>query len=132
VIARTTGPNNGSLTISGTNPTFPITRQNNTTTDFKSGTVLNKVGRTTGWTQGPVVGSCVHTNVFGSNFTLLCQTFVQAGVGGGDSGSPVFEIRSGGRVELVGILWGGSGSSLYVFSPLKQIRDELGPLVATQ
>jgi hypothetical protein len=40
-------------------------------------------------------------------------------------------IDGGRRVTLVGILWGGSGSSLYVFSPLKQIQDELGAFRAT-
>jgi hypothetical protein len=130
-IAQTTGPNNGSITVSTTNPTFSITSQDNVTTNFPVGTPLNKVGRTTGWTQGGVLASCVHTNVFGSNYTLLCQTFVGAGVGGGDSGSPVFQITRRKDVKLVGILWGGSGSSLYVFSPLKQIRDELGAFAAT-
>jgi hypothetical protein len=92
---------------------------------------VNKIGRTSGWTQGEIVATCVHTNVFGSNITQLCQTFVSAGVAAGDSGSPVFVIDGGRRVTLVGILWGGSGSSLYVFSPLKQIQDELGAFRAT-
>ncbi|HUF26416.1 MAG TPA: hypothetical protein VMM18_05470, partial [Gemmatimonadaceae bacterium] len=35
-------------------------------------------------------------------------------------------------VTLVGILWGGSSSGdLFVFSPLKNIQDELGALTAT-
>ena len=97
-------------------------------------------GRDTCVTQGnrnitfiscEIVATCVHTNVFGSNITQLCQTFVSAGVAGGDSGSPVFVIDGGRRVTLIGILWGGSGSSLYVFSPLKNIQDELGSFVAT-
>lgn len=128
VIARTTGANNGSITVDGT---FTISNQDNATTSFELGTVVNKIGRTSGWTQGEIVATCVHTNVFGSNITQLCQTFVSAGVAGGDSGSPVFVINSGRRVTLVGILWGGSGSSLFVFSPLKQIRDELGAFTAT-
>jgi hypothetical protein len=128
VIARTTGANNGSITVDGA---FSISDQDNATTSFELGTVVNKIGRTSGWTQGEIVATCVHTNVFGSNITQLCQTFVSAGVAGGDSGSPVFQINGGRRVTLVGILWGGSGSSLYVFSPLKQIRDELGAFTAT-
>jgi hypothetical protein len=131
LIARTTGPNNGSLTVDAENPFFEITSQDNSTTSFKISTVLNKVGRTSGWTQGAIIATCVHTNVFGSNFTQLCQTFVRAGVLGGDSGSPVFEISGRDRAKLIGILWGGSGSSLYVFSPLKQIQDELGSVTAT-
>ena len=54
------------------------------------GQTVNKVGRTTGWTQGLVTNTCVNTGVSGSNIVQLCQTFVSAGVGGGDSGSPVF------------------------------------------
>jgi hypothetical protein len=135
LIARTTGPNNGSLMVDDANPFFSITSQDNSTTSFKIRTVVNKVGRTTGWTQGEIVATCVHTNVFGSNFTQLCQTFVRNPnariVAGGDSGSPVFETSGRDRAKLIGILWGGSGSSLYVFSPLKQIQDELGAFTAT-
>jgi hypothetical protein len=131
LIARTTGPNNRSITVDDRNPFFEITSQDNSTTSFKIGTVVNKIGRTSGWTQGAIIATCVHTNVFGSNFTQLCQTFVRAGVLGGDSGSPVFEISGRDRAKLIGILWGGSGSSLYVFSPLKQIQDELGSVTAT-
>ncbi|MGQ0701551.1 MAG: hypothetical protein ACT4PM_00280 [Gemmatimonadales bacterium] len=132
VIAKTSGPNNGSITVTGS---FTITSQDNTSTNF-SGTV-NKVGRTTGWTQGSVVGTCVTVNVSGTNITQLCQTLVQdpggaTVVGGGDSGSNVFKITSGDNVQLIGILWGGSADNeLFVFSPLKNIRDELGPIIAT-
>jgi len=131
-IAKTSGPNNGSLEVTGA---FTITSQDNTSTSF-AGTV-NKVGRTTGWTQGNVTNTCVNVNVSGSNITQLCQTIVQnpggaVVVGGGDSGSGVFRITSGDNVQLLGILWGGSSDNkLFVFSPLKQIRDELGAITAT-
>jgi hypothetical protein len=134
VIAKTSAPNNNSINVTGT---FTITQQDNTTTRFSIGTTVNKVGRTTGWTQGNVTGTCVNTNVSGSNITQLCQTFVEnpggaVVVGGGDSGSNVFRITSGTNAQLVGILWGGNGSgTLFVFSPLKQIRDELGALTTT-
>ena len=133
-IAKTSGPNNGSLTVTGA---FTVGTQDNTTTSFPAGATVNKVGRTTGWTQGNVTNTCVNTNVSGSTITLLCQTFVQdpggaVVVGGGDSGSNVFRITAGDVVELVGILWGGNNSgTLFVFSPLKQVRDELGPVIAT-
>lgn len=123
-IAKTTGPNNGSLTTSGS---FSITGER-LDTNFIVGTVVNKVGRTTGWTQGRVSNTCVTTGVSGTNVAQICQTFVEAGVGGGDSGSPVFIITSGDNVELAGILWGGSGSSLFVFSPLRNIEREIGSL----
>jgi hypothetical protein len=133
-ILRTSGPNNGDLNVTGV---FTITQQDNETTNFPVGMVVNKVGRTTGWTQGEVTRSCVHTGVFGSNTVLLCQTFVSnpagaAVVGGGDSGSGVFSIRGRDNVRLLGILWGGSGSTTFVFSPLKSIQDELGAVTATR
>lgn len=128
-IAKTTGANNNSIMVDGL---FTITSQDNAGTGAPVGTTVSKVGRTSGWTRGPVTNSCVHTNVFGSNITQLCQTFVAAGVRAGDSGSPVFKSKGGRRVELLGILWGGSGDgSLYVFSPLNQIQQELGSFTAT-
>ena len=134
-ILKTTGVNNGSLTVGGV---FTVTAQDNSTTSFPIGTVVNKVGRTTGWTQGSVTRTCVNTAVSGSNIAQLCQTFVaNAGgasvVGGGDSGSGVFRITSGDNVTLVGILWGGSSDNkTFVFSPLKQIQQELGSVTATK
>lgn len=90
------------------------------------GEVLDKVGRTTGWTRGPVVGTCIDTGVSGVNprVVVLCQDFVQSAVGGGDSGSPVFAQNGVNRpVTLYGILWGGGGNT-FVFSALENIRAE--------
>jgi hypothetical protein len=130
VIAATTGVNNGSLTTSGT---LSVTAQDNTSTSF-SGDV-DKVGRTTGWTRGTVTNSCVTVNVSGSNVQQLCQVIVTNPsatiVSGGDSGSGVFKVTSGTNVTLVGILWGGSGTNTFVFSPLKNVQDELGGLTGT-
>lgn len=128
-IAKTTAINTGSLTVNGS---FDITSQNNTGTTF-SGT-MQKVGRTTGWSSGSVTNTCVNVNVGGTNITLLCQTIVQNPgtviVQGGDSGSPVFTGSS--NVALQGILWGGNQSGdMFVFSPLKNIIDELGSMNAT-
>jgi len=135
IIAKTSGPNNGSLNVTGN---FTITSQDNTTTSFGIGTTVNKVGRTTGWTQGNVTQTCVNVNVSGSTITQLCQSIVQnpggaVVIGGGDSGSQMFQITSGDNVTLVGIAWGGNSSgTMLVFSPFKQIQQELGSLVATQ
>ena len=124
-IARTTGPNNGSLEIAGE---FSIGGQGAATV----GQTANKVGRTTGWTQGEVTRTCVNTGVSGSNIVLLCQDFVENNgqiVAGGDSGSPVFRINSSGRVTLLGNLWGGNSSgTLFVYSPIANIERELGQL----
>jgi hypothetical protein len=123
-IARPDGVNTGSLTIAGSFRVVGEAPSNATV-----GETLNKVGRTTGWSQGPVTRSCVHTGVFGSNILLLCQDFVRASVAGGDSGSPVFRITDTNDVQLYGILWGGGGSD-FVYSPMANIQrvGELGPL----
>ena len=135
ILKTMTGPNTGDLNVASTG--FTITSQDNTTSNFTIGLVVNKVGRTTGWTQGQVTRTCVNTSVSGSNIMQLCQTFVENAngatvVGGGDSGSGVFEITDGDNVKLMGILWGGSSDNkLFVFSPLKQIQQELGSVTAT-
>ena len=120
----------GTLEVSGV---FTVTGQNTTATKYAVGTIVNKVGRTTGWSQGKVTNTCVNTSVSGSQITQLCQTFVSAAVGSGDSGSPVFSISSGDNVTLVGILWGGSSDNkTFVFSPLAQVVQELGEMTATK
>jgi len=121
-IAKTTGPNNGSLTIAGT---FSISGEGGEV----AGDVANKIGRTTGWTSGEITNTCVTTGVFGSNVALICQNFVSAGVGGGDSGSDVFLQMGASRARLLGVLWGGnSAGTLFVYSPLANVEQELGPL----
>jgi len=127
-LARTTGPNNGALEIAGS---FTIVSE--ATGNATVGEMLNKVGRTTGWTQGDVTNSCVNTGVSGTRIVRLCQDFVSAGVGGGDSSSPVFKILSGGDdVQLNGILWGGNQSgTLFVYSPLSNVKTELGLQLTT-
>jgi hypothetical protein len=97
------------------------------------GDTVHKVGRTTGWTYGTVIATCVDVNVSGSTDTQFCQTRVRGGAGPGDSGSPVFyRVGSTAKVKLTGILWGGSSDpvngSTYIFSPLANIEEDLGPL----
>ncbi|MDQ3997833.1 MAG: S1 family peptidase [Gemmatimonadota bacterium] len=120
-IARTTGANNGSLTIDGS---FSISGKGGA----ERGTVVNKVGRTTGWTRAAVTRTCVNTGVSGSQIVQLCQSWVEAGhtvVGSGDSGSQVFTDNG----TLVGLLWGGSSSgTTFIFSPLSGVERELGTL----
>jgi hypothetical protein len=128
-IAKTSGANNGSLDIAGQ---FSISGNGAAAVGDRA----DKVGRTTGWTFGSVTRTCVDTGVSGSNILLLCQDFVETTgrrqpkiVAAGDSGSPVFRIQSGDNVTLLGGLWGGDSSgSLFVYSPIKNIEDELGAL----
>jgi hypothetical protein len=100
--------------------------------EAEEGDAVDKVGRTTGWTRGVVDRTCVDTGVQGSSIVLLCQTFV-TGVGvivaGGDSGSPVFASSGSSTVTLLGGLWGGNQEgTLFVYSPIANIRTELGNL----
>ena len=127
-IGKTSGANNTSLEIVGT---FDVTGKGGVTVNDE----VNKVGSTTGWTQGIVTGSCVHTNVFGSNIQLLCQTWVSSGgptiIGSGDSGSPAFTENEDGSADLAGIVWGSSGNSTFIFSPMSGVERELGVLNVT-
>lgn len=95
------------------------------------GDTVHKVGRTTGWTFGTVIGTCVDANNT-TDVTLLCQSVVRAGGGPGDSGSPVFYTQPGNKAKLVGILWGGGTDpnlgTIFAFSPLENIEADLGPL----
>ncbi|HEX8696236.1 MAG TPA: hypothetical protein VF746_27710 [Longimicrobium sp.] len=123
------GQFSGSLTF-GSPPTFTIWGFWSPTQPYISapyvGQTLEKVGRTTGWTAGPVTNTCVNTNVGGTNIHLFCQMFVNAGVGGGDSGSPVFASFGTLNPYLYGILWGSAGGTSFVFSPLPSVEAELG------
>ncbi|MDO8727708.1 MAG: LamG-like jellyroll fold domain-containing protein, partial [Candidatus Methanoperedens sp.] len=118
--------NTNSLTIAGN---FRIVSEGSSLV----GQTLNKVGRTTGWTQGQVTSTCVNTGVSRTRIVQLCQDFVSAGVDSGDSGSPVFNITNGNDVELRGILWGSSGTTSFVYSPIANIErsDELGLISTT-
>jgi hypothetical protein len=95
------------------------------------GETLDKVGRTTGWTRGPVTQTCLNAGIAGVVATaMLCQDRVRAMVAGGDSGSPVFQQQGDSKdAILYGILWGGSvqaGQQTYVFSALENMRADLG------
>ncbi|MDO8473080.1 MAG: hypothetical protein Q7T05_04600 [Dehalococcoidia bacterium] len=125
-IVRTASPNTGSLTVTGI---FRIVADVNAIAAV--GDVANKVGRTTGWTQGPVTRTGVDTNFTGTNIVLRGQVFVFANSDHGDSGSPVFLLPGGDlSAFLLGILWGHDGAGTFIYSPLANVQrsDELGPL----
>jgi hypothetical protein len=106
-----------------------------------AGQVLNKIGRTTGWTYGAVTsdGLCVNTAVEDKHSLIYCSYYVNAGVGPGDSGSPVFSW-DGSRVQvtLFGMLWGGflpvggGNGTKFIMSPWGKMTEttELGPMHA--
>jgi hypothetical protein len=125
-IARTelSGTWSGSIFINHAQPTWQITQE--APYPFV-GEQLNKVGRTTGWTQGFVIADCA--NVRGTDGTVfLCQGQVEAGAGEGDSGAPVFGIISGSNVRLMGNVRGGISGQYFTFSPMDGTEYELGPL----
>ena len=129
-IAKTDGVNTGSLNMVAEQ--FTITGEGAAVV----GQSANKVGRSTGWTQGEVSKTCVDTGVSGTNIILLCQDWVENQnaqiVVSGDSGSPVFKIISGNNVTLLGNLWGGNTSGTqFIYSPIVRIRQELGDSLST-
>ena len=124
-IARTASTSSTDLTIAGG---WAVT-SNATSSSFTVGEILNKVGRTTGWSRGKVLATCATVNVGGTTVTQICQTLVDAKVAGGDSGADVFKVTSGTNVRLAGVLWGGSTNGrTFVFSPLANVTGELGAL----
>jgi hypothetical protein len=107
------------------------------------GTNVDKVGRTTGWTRGPIARTCVNVdvsdvdasgNIFDTNMTMLCQTIATTASGPGDSGGSVFEFHPsiiGG--SFAGVLWGGpEDGSFMAFSPIEGIEKDLGVFVYNQ
>jgi hypothetical protein len=118
----------GSTTLKPASARFIITGR---TDSPLVGDTIHKVGRTTGWTFGTVIGTCLDVNE-GTDLTLFCQSLAQMGGGPGDSGSPVFTILPRNKARLVGLLWGGADDpslgTVGVFSPLENLEAELGPL----
>ena len=121
-IMRTTyrDRNHGSTTIAASDPHLFVADSAEIPV---GGQMLDKIGKTTGWTYGFVTNTCVDYFVFGEY--RLCQYRVSGGVGGGDSGSPVFAYLSGSlSVTLYGVLWGADGGA-FLFSALHEILRDL-------
>lgn len=96
------------------------------------GEIVNKVGRTTGWTWGYTTETCVDVLATGTTHIRLCQDIVAGVSDSGDSGSPAFR-RFGSTSDLIlmGVLWGGSVDETapeFVYSPMFGIERELGYL----
>ncbi len=107
-------PNNPRLRVIGYDQ-YPVT-----------GDIVNKIGRTTGWTYGDVGRTCVDTEVpYRSNSVLRCQDYANVGVQRGDSGSPVFLYFDTNDVTIQGILWGFTESEM-IFSAWSNIEQDIG------
>lgn len=82
------------------------------------GMVVDKVGRTTGWTRGTLTETCVDRNIMDAiypalvSFRLICVNKVSgAAFGGGDSGASVFyPLVSPDPLYAMGILSSGEGA----------------------
>ncbi len=122
----------GSKTVSHGNQ-FRITSESSVVV---TGNFLNKVGRSSGWRQGRVVGTCENFPTRHSldddegdpsvAHTLTCQHRVSMFSQRGDSRSPMFRITGGNDVELVGIHWGRIESDgETVFSSIGRIYLDL-------
>jgi hypothetical protein len=125
-IARTTGSGqwSGSTVLDWQRSRFWITDSYRLPI---AGDTAHKIGRTTGWTRGPIVRTCVDRLVGG--WWKMCQVEAAAGASDGDSGSPVFAMLGGGKVSLYGILWGGESGSYFSFSPMTGIETEFNAYI---
>lgn len=146
--SRSTGDNAGSRTKSGT---FSITADKWYHWQHTQGLQLNKIGRSSGWTYGTIIDTCLDIEYpiaqgpgdpyFGDDLMLDCQYRVNGLSEAGDSGSPVFHWSgSGNNVTLYGILWGGTCETFnpftgactdfeppFIYSTLGDVDAELGP-----
>lgn len=92
---------------------------------------VDKVGATTGWTRGPITGTCVDMPADRSWSKLRCQTWAMYSSTDGDSGGPVFIPGAEGTATLLGMNWGivtRDGVQHAVFSSVGQIEKDLGSL----
>jgi hypothetical protein len=121
------GVSSGTLQISLVTPRLPV--GGFLFGNLPSGTLVFKVGSTTGGTMGSVICTCADINDSTSTITQLCQDVAGAVARSGDSGAPVF-IQSGGVATLAGIVWGADSSS-YVYSPWSFVFTELGGPIPT-
>ena len=99
---------------------------------IERGMILDKVGRTTGWTAGKVVAVCLDgysTTVIGNYRRYYpCSNAFNGGASGGDSGAPVFKYLDGPEVSLFGIAFTSTGSSVTWFNDMSAIQSEMGAL----
>lgn len=93
-----------------------------------AGTVVQKVGRSSGWTYGTVTATCRDLFADASETQQLrCQWITSVYSEPGDSGSPIFSDAGDGSVILQGLLWGGPLGDPYTsyYSPISGIETDL-------
>jgi hypothetical protein len=122
--------NAGSLLLNQNSPPLRINLERGTPTLSSR---VDKIGRSSGWTYGTVTKTCLDTKYVGpsndpnpTNIVIRCQAYVDCAYAeGGDSGAPVFILKSGSLVTLLGIVWAANNQG-FVFSSLDLIRLDLG------
>lgn len=136
-LARTTGRDNGSLTVDGAHPRFYIVAEAKDV-NLVDGITLSKVGRTTGWTTGDITQTCINDKISGNSeweaigipsgsVAFICVFRAKYGSDGGDSGAPVFRLRADSvDVDITGIHYGGNDNSS-LFSTIDNLRIEMNP-----
>jgi len=105
---------NPQLQVDPVNPWFYVAATDNGQPPV--GAVVEKVGRTTGWTWGTVSASCVDLIVPSDNYAIRCATKADMWSGDGDSGAPIFtqvnpSDPSSSSITLLGALGGGDGAT---------------------
>lgn len=102
----------GSLPVTGDAPSSVV------------GTVLHKMGGSTGWTYGAVTQTCV--DQFSQDYTVLflCQDGSDLYNEGGDSGAPVYR-KFDTYVQWAGILWSAVPEHDTWHSPAWNVRQDL-------
>ena len=122
---------NGSTTINSSDPFFTIIEETPFPISSEIGDlVLNKMGRSSGWTNGRLKYTCANRLVSGTNIVLLCQDAAGSLIEEGDSGAPVFRKVGDRSADLYGIVWGSDQISedpwfIFWFSSIWNIEYEL-------
>lgn len=106
----------------------------NSTADPLAGELLDKIGRSTGWSRATVQKTCAGY-IKGGGRWVTCQFSTRAisnnfiASDNGDSGSPVYAVKSGTAAPR-GILWGEDPTMAYdyILSPIGGIEQDLGNL----
>lgn len=116
-VIGTTGP--GNLTVAAYRLAPAIS-------DIIEGMTVRKTGQTSGTTQGLITSTCTpawHPQA-PTMLRILCSAVVSAYAAEGDSGGPVYQVNGDGAYHL-GILWGGTDSGTYYFSPWESITADM-------
>ena len=119
----------GSTVVDPENPRFAIARE---PMNLVGGVVVEKIGAATGWTRSDPFRGITRTcaDVEGPlGMVYRCQGMARYHAEDGDSGAPVFAVRSDGHVDLYGIHWGMQDGQA-VFSPIPGVEKDLDYLVA--